>query len=149
MATSTPTAELRSILWSVTKTQMLTRFADPDHAEIIKYVKSRGLDPRGIELVESFWAAYRIRPLLINQMVTDLADSECCGGCAMLADMLETWIFLHNNHLKDAHISIPQISEDIYEMFNEPMEEDSENHMQEFWEEYTTFVDAMIEEVGV
>lgn len=45
----------------------------------------------------------------------------------MLADMLETWIFLHNNHLKDAHISIPQISEDIYEMFNEPMEEDSEN----------------------
>jgi hypothetical protein len=44
----------------------------------------------------------------------------------MLADMLETWIFLHNNHLKDAHISIPEISEDIYEMFNEPMEEDSE-----------------------
>jgi hypothetical protein len=76
MATSSPTAELRSILWSVTKTQMLTRFADPDHAEIIKYVKSRGLDPRGIELVESFWAAYRLRPLLINQMVTDLADSE-------------------------------------------------------------------------
>ncbi|CCX32922.1 Protein of unknown function [Pyronema omphalodes CBS 100304] len=139
------TISLRHTLLNSLKSHLQIRFSRPGHREVLYQVSLTKHDHKGIEMTECFWEVYRRQPVAMFMMVKRLGDSGCCKGCEDLAERLNAFMDMHDEHMKNAQEGLPEAAAQLFEddlTIEDP--EDPKGHWSGFWCSLECTIDELL-----